>query len=192
MTMNLYRQMIRGKHLVILYSGRRPGMPPTYKAAARMANYYNRKKCVKSPGFAVGDRVTVCVPKLDWTATDPTRIPCTITAVHGDKVKSYVIALLAARMVAAPVDKTTYTVLHSVTNHQHVPTVLSQVQPLSPSTVIRLNHECIQYTTEEVTIKFKHCLPVSPSHHVGLESPLSPSHRVVLEPPLSPSHHHQI
>ena len=60
-------------------------------------------------------------------------------------------------MIVAPVDKTTYTVLHSVTNHQHEPTVLSQVQPLSPSTELRLNHECIQYTTEEVTIKFKHC-----------------------------------
>ena len=61
----------------------------TYKAAASMANYYNRKKCGKSPGLAVGDRVTVCVPTLDRSTTDHSRIPCVITAVHGDKVKSH-------------------------------------------------------------------------------------------------------
>ena len=64
----------------------------TYKAAARMANYYNRKKCLKSRGLAVGDRVTLCVPRLDRTATGRSRIPCIITAVQGDKVKSYYTA----------------------------------------------------------------------------------------------------
>ena len=65
----------------------------TYKAAARITNYYNRKKCVKSQGLAIGDRVTVCVPRLDRTATGRSRIHYIITAVQGDKVKSYYTAM---------------------------------------------------------------------------------------------------
>ena len=187
----------------------------TYKAAARMANYYNRKKCVKSRGLAVGDRVTLCVPRLDRTATGRSRIHYIITAVQGDKVKSYYTAMQFgylkntfrrgdleeySGMVSVIHDKTLslreaarklhpenrFTKSHGnytsgckndhcssrqnnihflliVTNREHVPTVLSQVQPLSPS-----------------------------SHHRVQARPVSPGHHVVLELSLSPSHHHQI
>lgn len=37
----------------------------------------------------MGKRVTLSVPKADRTATDLPRIPCIVSEVHGEKVKSY-------------------------------------------------------------------------------------------------------
>ena len=47
-------------------------------AAQRMANSYNRKKCVKS--FGVGDKVSMRIPQIDRTCSDliTCRLPCRI------------------------------------------------------------------------------------------------------------------
>lgn len=61
----------------------------TYVSAARMSEFYNRRKRIEVQEFSVGDRVSVAVPKLDRTATDLPRIPAEIIAIHGPKVKSH-------------------------------------------------------------------------------------------------------
>eukprot|EP00731_Ephydatia_muelleri_P004200 Em0002g376a len=63
----------------------------TYLAAARMAVKYNKKKGVKTQVFSVGDKVTIGIPKMDRTKTDMPRLPCEITEVFGDKVKTYTL-----------------------------------------------------------------------------------------------------
>ena len=50
-------------------------------AAQRMANCYNRKKCVKS--FGVGDKVPVRISRIDRTCSDLLRLPCCIVEVLG-------------------------------------------------------------------------------------------------------------
>ena len=50
-------------------------------AAQKMANRYNRKKCVKS--FGVGDKVSVRMPRIDCTCSDLFRLPCPIVEVLG-------------------------------------------------------------------------------------------------------------
>ena len=50
-------------------------------AAQRMANRYNRKKCMKS--FGVGDKVSVRIPRIDRTCSDLLRLPCRIVEVLG-------------------------------------------------------------------------------------------------------------
>ena len=49
--------------------------------AQRMANRYNRKKCVKS--FGVRDKVSVRIPRIDRTCSDLLRLLCRIVEVLG-------------------------------------------------------------------------------------------------------------
>ena len=60
-----------------------------YLAAAHMAVKYNKKKGVRAHVFSVGDKVTIGIPKMDRTKTHMPRLPCDITEVFGDKVKTY-------------------------------------------------------------------------------------------------------
>ena len=39
--------------------------------------------------FSVGDKVTIGIPKMDQAKTDMPKLPCEITEVFGDKVKTY-------------------------------------------------------------------------------------------------------
>jgi len=64
----------------------------TYKSASRMADSYNRKKRVTIRDFSVNDYVPVAIPKIDRASTDLPRLPCVVTEVHGDKVRSYSLA----------------------------------------------------------------------------------------------------
>eukprot|EP00731_Ephydatia_muelleri_P009747 Em0005g333a len=48
-----------------------------------------KKKGVKTQVFSVGDKVTIGIPKMDRAKTDIPRLPCEITEVFGDKVKTY-------------------------------------------------------------------------------------------------------
>ena len=57
-------------------------------AATHMAVKYNKKKGVNTEVFSVGDKVTIGIPKMDRAKTD---IPCEITEVFGDKVKTYIL-----------------------------------------------------------------------------------------------------
>ncbi|KAL5470746.1 hypothetical protein EMCRGX_G028759 [Ephydatia muelleri] len=66
----------------------------TYLAAAHMAVKYNKKKGVKTQVFSVGDKVTIGIPKMDRTKTDMPRLPCEITEVFGDKVKTYTLGTI--------------------------------------------------------------------------------------------------
>ena len=50
-------------------------------AAQRMANSFNRKKCVKS--FGVGVNVSMRIPQIDRTSSDLLRLPCHIVEVLG-------------------------------------------------------------------------------------------------------------
>lgn len=70
---------------------RKRALDNTYVAAAKMCEFYNKRKRIKVQEFSVGDRVSVAVPKLDRSSTDMSRIPCVINKVHGKKVKSYSI-----------------------------------------------------------------------------------------------------
>ena len=66
----------------------------TCLAAAHMAVKYNKKKGVKTQVFSVGDKVTIGIPKMDRTKTDMPRLPCEITEVFGDKVKTYTLGTM--------------------------------------------------------------------------------------------------
>ena len=48
-------------------------------AAQRMANHYNRKKCMKS--FGMGDKVSVRIPRIDSTCSDLLMLSCHIVEV---------------------------------------------------------------------------------------------------------------
>ena len=41
--------------------------------------------------FSVGDKVTIGIPSMDRAKTDMPRLPCEITEVFGDKVKTYML-----------------------------------------------------------------------------------------------------
>ena len=53
-----------------------------------MAVKHNKKKGVKTQVFSVGDKVTIGIPKMDQAKTDMPKLPCEITEVFGDKVKT--------------------------------------------------------------------------------------------------------
>ena len=61
-----------------------------------MAVKYNKKKRVKTQVFSVnvGDKVTIAIPKMDRAKTDMPRLPCEITEVFGDKVKTYMLGTM--------------------------------------------------------------------------------------------------
>ena len=59
-----------------------------------MAVKYNKKKGVKTQVFSVGDKVTIGIPKMDQATTDMPRLPCEITEVFGDKVKTYMLGTM--------------------------------------------------------------------------------------------------
>ena len=44
--------------------------------------------------FSVGGKVTIGIPKMDRAKTDMPRLPCEITEVFGDKVKTYRLATM--------------------------------------------------------------------------------------------------
>ena len=54
-----------------------------------MAVKYNKNKGVKTQVFSIGDKVTIGIPKMDQAKTDMPKLPCEITEVFGDKVKTY-------------------------------------------------------------------------------------------------------
>ena len=62
----------------------------TYLSATYMTVKYNKKKGVKTQVFSVGDKVTIGIPKMDRAKT----LPCKITAVFGDKVKTYMLGTM--------------------------------------------------------------------------------------------------
>ena len=51
------------------------------KAADKMATRYNKKKQVEC--FAVGDQVSLRIPRIDRSATDLPCLPCIIVDVQG-------------------------------------------------------------------------------------------------------------
>ena len=59
-----------------------------------MAVKYNKKKGVKTQVFSVGDKVTIGIPKMDQAKTDMPRLPCEITEVFGDKVKTNMLGTM--------------------------------------------------------------------------------------------------
>ena len=59
-----------------------------------MAVKYNKKKGGRTQVFSVGDKVTIGIPKMDRTKTDMPRLPCEITEVFGDKVKTYILGTM--------------------------------------------------------------------------------------------------
>ena len=59
-----------------------------------MAVKYNKKKRVKTQVFSVGDKVTIGIPKMDRAKTDMPRLPCEITEVFGDKVKTFMLGTM--------------------------------------------------------------------------------------------------
>ena len=71
---------------------RKRALDNTFAAAASMSTYYNRRNRIRVQSFSVGDRVSICVPKLDRTSTDLPRIPCQVIKVHGEKQVSYTLA----------------------------------------------------------------------------------------------------
>ncbi|XP_076037988.1 uncharacterized protein LOC143023355 [Oratosquilla oratoria] len=68
---------------------RKRALENTYISAARMSEFYNRRKRVQVQEFSVGDRVSIAVPKLDRTAMDLPRIPAVVSAIHGSMAKKY-------------------------------------------------------------------------------------------------------
>ena len=78
-----------GRHINTI---REKALKRTKSAAITMSNYYNKKKGVNIWQYSVGQRVTLSVRKADRTATDLPRIPCIVSEVHGEKVKSYSLA----------------------------------------------------------------------------------------------------
>ena len=60
----------------------------TVRAAVSMSQYYNSKRQTNVKGFAVGDCVSVAVPKLDQLGTDALRLPCVVCQVHAGSITS--------------------------------------------------------------------------------------------------------
>ena len=60
-----------------------------YLAATHMAVKFNKKKGVKTQVFSVGDKVTIGISKMDRAKIDMPRLPCEITEIFGDKIKTY-------------------------------------------------------------------------------------------------------
>ncbi|KAL5500249.1 hypothetical protein EMCRGX_G011774 [Ephydatia muelleri] len=65
----------------------------THLAATHMAVKYN-KKGVKTQVFSVGDKVTIGIPKMDRVKTEMPRLPCEITKLFGDKVKTSMLGTM--------------------------------------------------------------------------------------------------
>ena len=65
----------------------------THLAATHMAVKYN-KKGVKTQVFSVGDKVTIGIPKMDRAKTEMPRLPCEITKLFGDKVKTSMLGTM--------------------------------------------------------------------------------------------------
>ena len=65
----------------------------THLAATHMAVKYNKKR-VKTQVFSVGDKVTIGIPKMDRAKTDMPRLPCEITKLFGDKVKTSMLGTM--------------------------------------------------------------------------------------------------
>ena len=59
-----------------------------------MAVIYNKQKGVKTQVFSVGDKVTIGIPKMDRAKTGMPRLPCEITDVFGDKVKTSMLGTM--------------------------------------------------------------------------------------------------
>ena len=77
------------KHAAI----REKALEKTIASAAIIADQYGKCKRVKVRDFAVGDTITVTVPKLDRSGTDFPRLPCIVQEVHGDKRKTYTFGI---------------------------------------------------------------------------------------------------
>ena len=57
-----------------------------------MAEFYNRRKRIRTEEFSTGDVVSVAIPKLDRSSTDLLRLPSIVEETHGTKIKSYTLA----------------------------------------------------------------------------------------------------